>query len=204
MFVTRRSLCQIDPRLFLATTPLVKPSPASDTLSSGNDSYVVDGAGPAVGEGTFSTATGGPFISSGHLPSYYPPPPTQYVFTNGIRHPLRAKAPHQGEVFYVRYILSVEQYLCFRVPFIPSSKSQPSLSAPSQHQQPFTSFEQQFQDMPSDLDVLYRWLNDSSFNGEWYELRTASQQDEFLRMTIRSRHSFPIIGCWNGEPFGFS
>lgn len=201
MFVSRRSFWQIEPRLFLSA-PSVKTSSVSDSPSRGNDAHMPEGAGPAVGEGTFSTATGGPFISSGHLPTYYPPPPTQYIFSNGTRHLIRPKAPHQGEVFYVRYIPSVQEYLSFRVPFIPSSKFQRSLFAPFQPQYPASSVEEQFQNMPSDQDVLFRWMNHQRMDDAWFDVGNSSQKEEFLRASLQSRHSFPIIGCWNGKPFG--
>lgn len=217
MFVSRRSFWQIDPRLFLfnLTPPnvLQSPQPWSNPPSGRSSPSRGDGlfrfgegAGPAPGEGTFSTATGGPFISSSHLPTYYPPPPTQFTFTNGVRHPIRGKPPHQGEVFYVRYIPSVQQFLSFRVPFLPSRKSQDPVapSAPSHaHSVSTSSIEQQFQNMPSDLDTVHRWMNDPRVNASWGEAGPPSHQEEFLRMNMRSRHSFPAIGCWDGKPFGY-
>lgn len=214
MFVSRRSFWQIDPRLFLFNLPLAHASALSNPPSgraspSRGDGFRIGedaaGAGPAPGEGTFSTATGGPFISSSHLPTYYPPPPTQFTFTNGIRHPIRPKPPHQGEVFYVRYIPSVQQYLSFRVPFLPASdKTQDRPSSP----QPGGTFstlsiDQQFQHTPSDLDTVHRWMNEPRVNAAWGEAGPAAHQEAFLRANLRSRHSFPVIGCWDGKPFGY-
>lgn len=200
MFVSRRSFWQIDPRLFLFN--LTPAHAAASSTSSGRTSpargdnfRVVEG-----GEGTFSTATGGPFISSSHLPTYYPPPPTQFTFTNGLRHPIRPKPPHQGEVFYVRYIPSVQQYLSFRVPYLPSSKPQ---SDPATPPLSINSIEHQFQNMPSDLDVVHRWMNNPRVNAAWGESGPPEHQAEFLRTNLRNKHSFPVIGCWDGKPFGY-
>lgn len=213
MFVSRRSFWQIDPRLFLfnltpahAQSMSSNPPSGRNSPSRGDNFRLVEGAGPSVGEGTFSTATGGPFISSSHLPTYYPPPPTQFTFTNGVRHPIRPKPPHQGEVFYVRYIPSVGQYLSFRVPFLPSSKSNnhPSSATHSYtHNLSINSIEQQFQNMPSDLDIVHKWMNDPRVNASWGEAGPPEHQEEFLRMNLRSKHSFPVIGCWDGKPFGY-
>ena len=112
MFVSRRAFWQIDPRIFLfsipptahspypATSP--RPSrPASPARTDGqpsprpDQSHQVDVAGGVV-------SPGGPFASGSHLPTYFPPAPTQYIFTNHVRHPLRPNPPRQGELFYTR------------------------------------------------------------------------------------------------------
>ena len=200
MFVSRRSFWQMDPRLFLFTlTPA-----AGSSAETSSPAYMLEGAGPAAGEGTFSTATGGPFVSSSHLPTYYPPPPLQYTFTGGIRHPIRPKFPHQGEVFYVRYIPSVQQYLSFRVPFLPSKPVDNSDTTGEPNPPSFmSSIEQQFHNVPSDLDMLHKWMNDPRVNAAWGEAGPRSHQEAFLRGNLQSRHSFPVIGCWDGKPFGY-
>ncbi|KAI2739168.1 hypothetical protein DTO013F2_9443 [Penicillium roqueforti] len=220
MFVSRRSFWQIDPRLSLIT-----PVPASASLMSGsaplsrasftdgdNMRWIKD-FGLAIEEETFSTAAGGPFMSRSHIPTYYHPPPTLFINSNGIQHPMRPKPPHQGEVFYVRYIPSVQQYLSFRVPFLPSSSSQGSSSnTPS-----ISTIRQQFQNMSSDLGTLKKWMKGAGTNTGSTEARVPPDQtsqgacpppyqnneEEFLRAHLRSRHSFPAIGCWDGKPFGY-
>jgi hypothetical protein len=37
----------------------------------------------------------------------------------------------------------------------------------------------------------------------WGEDGPQSHQEEFLRTALRSKHSFPAIGCWDGIPFGY-
>ncbi|KAJ5084725.1 hypothetical protein NUU61_009304 [Penicillium alfredii] len=229
MFVSRRTFWQLDPRLFLFTltprgapaSPSLTPfqsrraSPTRERLPTPSSSSTL-----APAEATFHTANSGPFTSVGpfssgsHLPTYYPPPPTQYTFTNDVRHPIRPKPPHQGEVFYVRYIPSVKQYLSFRVPFVPISKSgsaQGSINNISRPSTPthalsasVTSIEQHVsRDMPSDLETLHRWMNDPRVEAMWGEGGPQSHQEKFLLANLTSRHSFPVFGCWDGKPFGY-
>ncbi|KAF7597056.1 hypothetical protein BBP40_010530 [Aspergillus hancockii] len=204
MFANRRSFWQIDPRLFLFTlspqsTGQSGPSMAHnrqlssttrETLYTAETSYLAHG-GYAPNEG--------PFASASHMPTYFPPPVTQYTFTNGVRHPLRPKPPHQGDVFYVRYLPSVQQYLSFRIPYLPSQKTQPP--GGSKAHTPTNDLEAS--NTPSDLDYLHKWMNDPRVNASWGEGGPMSHQEEFLRNNLKSRHSFPVIGCWDGKPFGY-
>lgn len=225
MFVSRRSFWQLDPRLFLFTlTPRGPPSPSlAPHQSSRPVSPVRDGLPSASAlqptEAVFHTAnvapftSGGPFTSGSHLPTYYPPPPTQYTFTDGVRHPIRPKPPHQGEVFYVRYIPSIGQYLSFRVPFVPTTISSAvqesgSGSRPATRNKPVTSsvtgIEQHLsQNVSSDLDTMHRWMNDPRVEAMWQVGGERSVQEKFLLQNLTSRHSFPVIGCWDGKPFGY-
>lgn len=223
MFVSRRSFWQIDPRLFLITpipanpslvttaTPLARAPPSNED----NLRWIKD-AGLEIAEETFFTAAGGPFISRSHIPTYYPPPPALFINSNGIRHPIRPKPPHQGEVFYVRYIPSVHKYISFRAPYLPSSSSEEQFSS-TPRTPSISAIRQQYQNMPSDLDRIRKWMNDSATNTDWVETWGPSNQndqevsplsdrngeEEFLRAHLRNRHSFPAIGCWDGKPFGY-
>ena len=223
MFVSRRSFWQIDPRLFLFTlTPRAPPSPSlspfqSRHVSPAREALSSTGTLPPA-EAIFHTAnigsftTAGPFTSASHLPTYYPPAPTQYTFTNGVRHPIRPKPPHQGEVFYVRYVPSVGQYLSFRVPYLPMTKSGPlsdtsTGSRPSTPNRPISSsvtgVDQHLSQNASDLDILHRWMNDPRVEAMWQVGGPKSVQEKFLLHNLTSRHSFPVIGCWDGKPFGY-
>lgn len=124
MFVSQRSFWQIDARIFLFTlspggnSPFPPGSPFSSRPTSPNrDSGIASSRPPEErpGQGLWSPSSPGPFASTSHLPTYYPPPPPQYIFTKGVRHPIRPKPPRQGETFYTRYVPSVGQYLSFRV-----------------------------------------------------------------------------------------
>lgn len=218
MFVSRRSFWQLDPRLFLFTLA-PQGTPGSPTLtpfqsrasSPARDSVLIAALPPS--EARFSTpgfgsfVSGGPFKSSSHLPTYYPPAPTQYTFTNGVRHPIRPKPPHQGEVFYLRYIPSVEQYISFRVPFLPMTKSttgSQSSTVTKSVGSPVTSMQQHLSgDIPSDLDTLHKWMNDPRVNAAWGEAGLKERQEAFLMNNLSCRHSFPVIGSWDGRPFGY-
>ncbi|EAU35572.1 conserved hypothetical protein [Aspergillus terreus NIH2624] len=209
MFVSRRAFWQIDPRLFLFTlNPKCGQHPMTGSLSflshrlaspTRENIYPRDANTPTSSSDQRPfTPKETPYTSGSHLPTYYPPPPPQYTFTNGVRHPIRPKPPHQGEVFYVRYVPSVQQYLSFRVPNLhaPDAKGPAgsALSSPTMHPQP---------DTPSDLELLHKWMNDARVNAAWGEGGPIAKQENFLRTNLNSRHSFPVIGCWDGKPFGY-
>ncbi|KAI9757542.1 MAG: hypothetical protein M1815_000763 [Lichina confinis] len=232
MFVSRRAFWQLDPRIFLFTfspaqgCPFPSSSPyqsrpasPSNGLSrpvqdeSQSDSAAMSGGTPASGLWV-PPSPHGPFESASHLPTYFPPPPSQYTFTNNIRHPIRPKPPRQGETFYTRYISSVGQYLSFRVPSIPSkslsvhvpsSPLQPNfLSARASLLEPHgLSITTSAPNGPSDVELLHQWMNNPRVAHFWGEDGPQSRQEEFLKNGLRSRHSFPVIGCWDGKPFGY-
>jgi RimJ/RimL family protein N-acetyltransferase len=143
MFVSRRSFWQVSPKLFLFTltpttgaggsfpnTPMGSrpsspvrnenrhgespPRGAPIAAAADRSSRTITSSGLAS-PGLWAPLTPGPFTSGSHLPTYFPPPPPQYIITNGVRHPIRPKPFRQGETFYIRHIPSVDQYLSFRV-----------------------------------------------------------------------------------------
>lgn len=220
-FMSRRSFWQLDPRLFLFTlAPAGVPTGVGSTATRGTQVVTPGSLGSDGGKKDEGVV--GPFTSGSHLPTYFPPRPTQYTFTNGVRHPIRPKPPRQGEVLYIRYVPSVGQYLSFRVPYLPSSSSSSSSSAlkepdvaassntgrPKHSSQTSTSSALGVQqppspDGPSDLDLLHKWMNDPRVNTAWGEGGPITKQEAFLRHNLTSRHSFPVLGCWDGKPFGY-
>lgn len=232
MFVSRRSFWQIDPRIFLFTLvpiphspfPTVSPYPSRpgspDRAGGGSprpelaSSAMVAAASMIEGQVAGISSPGGPFNSSSHRPTYYPPPPTQFTFTNHIRHPIRPKPPRQGETFYTRYISSLEQWLSFRVPSL-STKPLPQFtplcgSAPAglaghgnAASVPTLPSLASFADRPTDVELLHRWMNLPRVNAAWGCAGPISTQRKFLEDGLSSRHSFPVIGCWDGIPFGY-
>ncbi|OAL36729.1 hypothetical protein AYO20_04061 [Fonsecaea nubica] len=231
-FVSRKSFWQIDARIFLYTmapqshSPFPSASPYPSRPSS-PDRAVPERGSPrptdyitnAAISDTFSSgfwSPGGPFNSGSHLPTFYPPPPTQFTFTNHIRHPIRPKPPRQGESFYTRYIPSLGQWLSFRVPtlspkpcpppqFVPASSSMPAVlpshtAAVSIATLPTMD---NFLDRPSDLDLLHKWMNDPRVSAAWGAAGPLNTQHKFLVDGLESRHSFPVYGCWDGKPFGY-
>ncbi|EXJ82407.1 hypothetical protein A1O3_06220 [Capronia epimyces CBS 606.96] len=234
MFVSRRSFWQIDPRVFLYTMapqqhspfPSASPRPsrpASPERPKGErgpphpadhvvsvPSAMMDGFSAGI------SSPGGPFNSGSHLPTYYPPPPTQYTFTNHIRHPIRPKPPRQGETFYSRYIPSLGQWLSFRVPtlspkpcphphFSPLGGSMPAMMPSHAGGVSVATLPTlaSFAERPSDLDLLHKWMNDPRVNIAWGVAGPASTQLKFLEDGLNSRNSFPVYGCWDGKPFGY-
>jgi hypothetical protein len=208
-FVSRRSFWQIDPRIFFFTLPpapyppspqLSRPSsPCKEPTGSAGNTATVASAESAA----YSAATAGdPFSSGSHLPTYFPPPPPQYTLTHGIRHPIRQKPPRQGEMFYVRYVPSVNQYLSFRVPVLPAkapgnkSAGVAPLSAPGSPAV-FAA------DAVSDLEILHKWMNNPRVSAAWGVSGPQAVQERFLHEQLTSRHSFPAFGCWDGRPFGY-
>ncbi|KAI4113506.1 MAG: hypothetical protein LQ345_005527 [Seirophora villosa] len=224
MFASQRAFWLLDPRIFLFTlsptthSPFPGASPYTSRPTSPNregfassrpDSHAEAGQGLW----TPQAQSPGPFASGSHLPTYYPPPPTLFTFTNNIRHPLRQKPPTQGETFYTRFIPSVGQYLSFRVASLshkspthrgPVSDSIPSFLPPNSgvtHGSLPSIAHMTIN--PCDTDLLHTWMNDPRVNAMWGEGGPRAKQEAFLRSALNSKHSFPVIGCWDGKPFGY-
>lgn len=227
VYVSRRTFWQLDPRIFLYT---LKPAtsmpatvdwpylsrPGSPSRDPGGITSPTSATGVMSPEhlGINASLPGGPFYSSSHLPTYFPPHPALYTFSNGIRHPIRPKPPRQGETFYVRYVRSVGQSLSFRVPILHAKESiminelkmdhrksvsissLPATASSTEHSTP------KF-DTESDLDVLHRWMNNPRVNAAWGAAGPHATQERFLRKQLTSSYSFPAFGCWDGKPFGF-
>ncbi|CAH0015194.1 unnamed protein product [Clonostachys rhizophaga] len=221
MFVSRRMFWQIPGRLFLFTlqpnrgmssfpgsptnsrpsspTPTDSSRPhhrhthsqPPNAFHSRGDSDLPGSPTPVALVGN-PGAMSGPFASSSHLPTYYPPPPPLYISTNGVRHPLRPKPPRMGEVFYSRYLPSVGQYLSFRVASN-SPKPVPYLGPVGQK-----AAENQHLTTLSDTSLLQMWMSNSRVSAFW-----GQYHQNFLTDAFQSRHSFPVIGMWDGVPFGY-
>ncbi|KAH7135887.1 siderophore biosynthesis protein-like protein [Dendryphion nanum] len=217
MFVSRTSFWQLDPRIYLFTLspmaqspfPSGSPYPSRPSSPSPNEPQKeLD----QVSQGLWSPTAPGPFHSTSHLPTYYPPPPPQYIFTNHTRHPLRPKPPRQGEIFYTRYVPSVGSYLSFRVASI-STK-------PLRHRGPITTLASTPRNSAvladalvpttpnphislSDSEYLHKWMNDPRVSHFWGESGPQEHQESFLKNNLKSKNSFPVIGCWDGKPFGY-
>jgi hypothetical protein len=222
MFVSRRAFWQLDARIYLFTMapslgspfPSSTPShsrPGSPSRQTDPDKH--DGAVGASGAGTFAPShSPGPFHSASHLPTYYPPLPPQYIMTNGTLHPMRAKPPRQGETFYTRYIPSVGQYLSFRVASTshsPQVHRGPISAAPlvgqvkSSVSEPILPTIANLRMESCDPELLHKWMNVPRVAEFWGEQGPEAHQEEFLKTSLGSRHSFPAIGCWDGRPFGY-
>ena len=133
--------------------------------------------------------------------------------TNHVRHPLRPKPPRQGEIFYTRYVPSVGQYLSFRVP---SQSQKPVVhTGPVADRQvsflpPGNSLASVLPSMASlvlsgrsDTELLHDWMNNPRVSAAWGAHGPKEVQEKFLETALHSRHSFPVLGCWDGKPFGY-
>lgn len=222
MFVSRTTFWQLDPRIYLFTL-----SPMANSPFPSGSPYPSRPSSPAEGlqqrtenqisqasPGLWSSNAPGPFHSSSHLPTYYPPPPSQYTFTNNVRHPIRPKPPRQGEIFYTRYIPSVGQYLSFRVascstkPLRHRGPTSANMASPNRISQ-ISASDSLIPTMHtlgiemSDSEYLHKWMNDPRVSHFWGESGPQSHQEEFLQNGLKSKNSFPVIGCWDGKPFGY-
>lgn len=215
MFVSRRMFWQIPGRLFLFTLrPNAKGAssyPGSPATSrpgspahnespvrphpSPQPSFTADmpGAPPPITLTSMPSFLIGPFFSSSHLPTYYPPAPMQYTMSNNIRHPIRPKPPRMGEVFYTRFVPSAGQYLSFRVASM-SPKPVPYLGPVGPKPPPAHTHLSTL----SDTALLQMWLANPRASAFW-----GGYVPDFLINALASRHSFPVIGLWDGVPFGY-
>ena len=217
MFVSRRHFWQLDPRIYLYTLAPVggSPFPPGTPVHSrpGSPSRQGDGEKTPPGCTTWSPGPSpGPFHSSSHLPTFYPPAPTQFIESNGVMHPLRPKPPRQGEPFYTRFVPSVGQYLSFRVASTslkPHVHRGPVSSAPivgNVHQTVSDTVLPTIASLSiedTDPGLLYKWMNEPRVDHFWGERGSRSQQEEFLRRALKSKHSIPAIGYWDATPFGY-
>lgn len=188
MYVTRQSFWQIPSGLFLFTLQLKRASshPGSPVSSRpGSPTRSVLGA-------DLNSLPVGPYSSPSHLPTYYPPPPLQYTITNGVRHPVRSKPPRMGEIFYTRFVPSVGKYLSFRV----ASAS----NSPVPYLGPMGPGEKEHMHLTtlSDTSLLQMWLSKPRVSAFW-----GNYHSNFLTNALELKHSFPVIGLWDGVPFGY-
>lgn len=233
MFVSKRHFWQLDARTYLFT---LAPQVNSPTPSRPDSPALGQRAEPIIDAITSAAPTGansglwqppGQFKSSSHLPTFYPPAPAQYIFTNNVRHPLRPKPPRQGETFYTRFIPSLGEYLSFRVASLskrpvqhigPVSSPQPSLpsggpSLPTNNgSSSLRNATASDSEVPtvgslnfehSDAELLNKWMNDPRVAYSWGEDGPLSHQTEFLKTGLENRHSVPVIGCFDGKPFAY-
>ncbi|KAM7196862.1 Acyl-CoA N-acyltransferase [Naviculisporaceae sp. PSN 640] len=225
MFVSQQMFWQIPGRLFLFTlqpntdklrsypgspvtsrpgspsagsfgkSPTSGQSPFGQLLDGNGSGSDIPGAPPPITLTSVPSFPIGPFFSTSHLPTYYPPPVLQYTITNHVRHPLRPKPPRMGEVFYTRFINSVGQYLSFRVASI-SPKPVPYLG-PVGPSPPIQRTTTNLCNM-SDTELIEAWHSNPRVSAFWGEYTP-----QFLTNILNSRHSFPVIGLWDGVPFGY-
>lgn len=177
MFVSRNIFWQLPSRLFL-----FKLKPASPLVTTP--------LSPVASGHNMPATSFGPYYSTSHLPTYFPPVPLLFTTTNGIRHPVRPKPPHMGEIFYSRFIPSVDKYIAFRVASV-SPVPVPYIGpvgpkSGDQYEPPCNL---------SDPALLQTQLSTK-------ETKIDSQcVPDFLLDALSSEHSLPAMGLWDGTPF---
>lgn len=55
----------------------------------------------------------------------------------------------------------------------------------------------------SDAELLHKWMNDERVAYSWGEQGPLSHQEEFLKAGLTNKHTIPVIGCFDGKPFGY-
>lgn len=223
MFVSKQHFWQLDPRLYLfayspafgssfAPTPASTSRPGTPKQLTHNTSEGVNSRPSTPNTGTHhgQIGTTDPFNSSSNLPTYYPPPPTQYVFTENIRHPLRPKPPRQGETFYTRFIPSLGEYLSFRVASLssrPVPHDGPIYNSGNSAHRNESIGQTMAGDVASlgmsDVELLHKWMNDPRVAYSWGEDGPMEHQQRFLETGLKNKHSMPVIGCFDGKPFAY-
>ncbi len=220
MFVTKRTFWQIPSGLFLFTLQPMRQSshpgspitsrPTSPIRSDSPHHYhhqPMSSAGSLLSVDVQAGLTSapafpaGPYFSPSRLPTYFPPPPLQYTITNHVRHPVRQKPPRMGEIFYTRFVPSVGKYLSFRAASL-SPKPVPSLGpvGPAGPAGPAEGGAESNAHLCvlDDTSLLQMWLSKPRVAAFW-----GGYHAGFLSDALRSRHSFPAIGMWDGVPFGY-
>ncbi|MET0592086.1 MAG: GNAT family N-acetyltransferase [Polyangiaceae bacterium] len=54
-----------------------------------------------------------------------------------------------------------------------------------------------------DLDVFHRWMNDPRVAAFWELSGSRELHAEYLERTLADRHVHPVVGCFDGNPFGY-
>jgi hypothetical protein len=55
----------------------------------------------------------------------------------------------------------------------------------------------------TDVELLHKWMNDPRVAHSWGEDGPIAHQGAFLSAGLTSQHSVPVIGCFDGKPFGY-
>lgn len=54
-----------------------------------------------------------------------------------------------------------------------------------------------------DLDVFHRWMNDPRVAAFWELAGSRESHVEYLERGLADRHVHPVVGCFDGNPFGY-
>lgn len=54
-----------------------------------------------------------------------------------------------------------------------------------------------------DAERFTRWMNDPRVDFFWQQSGSLAVQTEYLERQLTRHHAFPLIGCFDGQPFGY-
>jgi acetyl CoA:N6-hydroxylysine acetyl transferase len=54
-----------------------------------------------------------------------------------------------------------------------------------------------------DLDTIHRWMNDPRVAAFWELAGSRESHETYLATVLADRHVHPLIGCFDGNPFGY-
>jgi len=54
-----------------------------------------------------------------------------------------------------------------------------------------------------DLDGVHRWMNDPRVAAFWELTGTRQEHAAYIERTLADRHVHPLVGCFDGHPFGY-
>ncbi|KKA29672.1 hypothetical protein TD95_001360 [Thielaviopsis punctulata] len=130
------------------------------------------------------------FLQSSRRHAY--PPALMYIRTNGILHPVRPKPPRMGEAFYHRFVPSIGEFISFRVA---STSPQPVRYTGPRESSVLVNDHLRAM---SDMQLIKRWMAKPRVKEFW-----GDYTDDFLPVALKTPGSIPVIGLWDGVPFGF-
>jgi acetyl CoA:N6-hydroxylysine acetyl transferase len=58
-------------------------------------------------------------------------------------------------------------------------------------------------DVERDADVFTRWMNAPRVNAFWEMAGPQAEQENYLRKQLDSSYCYPLIGCFDDQPFGY-
>ncbi|MCW7555147.1 acetyltransferase [Endozoicomonas gorgoniicola] len=58
-------------------------------------------------------------------------------------------------------------------------------------------------DPEQDLSLFHNWMNQPRVNKFWEMAKSRDELQEYIRTLLADTRTWPLIGCFNGEPFGY-
>ena len=56
---------------------------------------------------------------------------------------------------------------------------------------------------PRDGERFTRWMNNPRVNAFWEMAGPQAEQENYLRRQLDSTYRYPVIGCFDDQPFGY-